>query len=335
MINREKLLTSEEFNEKLKCVKLDSRDAKNRPKMFKKRAENSKYEGNAGSLRVLSRIITTLLSGVLDDSAVERHLIKLHELSEIITAPVLTLDEIEYVMEDIITEYLDLRIEAVEMLNMPRCRPKHHFVGHYPRAYRNMGPLTAIWAMRMESKHTYFKGVIRTSKNFKNVSLTCANRHQRAQVSYSYFGLFPRSKYEVPDNAPTAEDVAKIAAQPFLKDYLHSLDPQALIPKHIKIYGTSYENGKVLVIKKVEHGKLKVGLIKAISFFKDKVHFVVKTYEANQSKFGSYVTTKFLAENEIVQYDLLSDYHPLEMIGPSDSFFFILHHYISNYSYSG
>ena len=38
------------------------------------------------------------------------------------------------------------------------------------------------------------------------------------------------------------------------------------------------------------------------------------------------VTMKFLAENEIVQYDLLSDYHPLEMIGPRDSFF-ILHHY--------
>ena len=66
--------------------------------------------------------------------------------------------------------------------------------------------------------------------------------------------------------------------------------------------------------------------MRPISFFKDKVQFVVKTFEANQSKFGSYVTTKFLAENEIVQYDLLSDYHPLEMIGPRDSFF-ILHHY--------
>ena len=325
-------MTTDEFNEKLKCVKLDSRDAKNRPKLFKKRAENSKYEGNAGSLRVLSRIITTLLSGVLDDSAVEKHLIKLHELSEIITAPVLMMEEIDYVMEDIIQEYLDLRMEAVEMLKMPRPRPKHHFLSHYPRAYRNIGPLTAIWAMRLESKHCYFKSVIRTSKNFKNVSLTCANRHQRAQVSYSYFGLFPRSKYEVPDNAPIAQDFVKIAAEPFLKAYLQALDPKTLIPKHIKIYGTNYENGKVLVIRKVEHGKLKVGLIKAISYFNNKVQFVVKTFEANQSKYGSYVTTKFLAENEIVEYDLLSDYHPLEMIGPCDSFFFILHHYISNSS---
>ena len=324
-------MTLEAFNDKLKCTKLDARDAKNRPKPFKKRAGNSKYEGNAGSLRVLSRILTTMLSGILDDSAVGVHLIKLHELSEIITAPVLTFEEINFVMEDIIVEYLDLRIEAVEVLVMPRARPKHHYLSHYSRAFRNIGPLISIWAMRMESKHTYFKSVIRTSKNFKNVSLTCSQRHQRAQVSYCYFGLFPRSKFEIPDSSPIAEDLLKVAVDPFMKAFVKDLDPKSLVPKYIKIYGTNYESGKVLVIKKEQHGRLKVGFIKAISYFNNIVQFVVKTFEASQSKYGSYVTTKFLSENEIVDYDLLADYHPLEMLGPSHSFSFILHHYISTY----
>ena len=329
IILKEKLLSIEEFNEKIRCVKLSSRDAKNRPKYFKKRALNSKYEGNAGSLRVLSRILTTVLSGILSDSATEKLLIKLHEVSEIITAPTLTVNEVDIEMDEIIMEYLDLRIEAVETMNMPNPRPKHHFLSHYPRAYRSNGPLIAIWAMRMESKHTYFKNTIRTAKNFINPALTCANRHQLAQVSYAFYGLFPKTKYEVPDNSPLSSDVSSITTDLAMQTFFKNLDSQAMIPKQIKIYGTTYESGKVLVIKKVEYGKLTVGLIKAISYFKHEVKFAVKTFEAHQSKYGQYVTTKFLKSHEIVDYRELADYYPLEMIGTCDSFSFVLHHFVS------
>ena len=130
IIFKEKLLSLDEFNEKIRCVKLSSRDAKNRPKFFKKRARNSKYEGNAGSLRVLSRILTTILSGILAESVTEKLVIKFHEVSEIITAPTLTVNEVDIEMDEIIMEYLDLRIEAVESMNMPNPRPKHHFSSH-------------------------------------------------------------------------------------------------------------------------------------------------------------------------------------------------------------
>ena len=56
LINKEKLITIEDFNNKIKNVKLSARDGKNRPKNLKKGAK--KYEGNAGSLRVLSRVLT-------------------------------------------------------------------------------------------------------------------------------------------------------------------------------------------------------------------------------------------------------------------------------------
>ena len=129
IINKEKLLSIDEFNEKIRYVKLSSRDAKNRPKLFKNRP--GKYEGNAGSLRILSRILTTILSGILELSATENYLIKLHELSEIITAPKLTVYEVDVVMEEIIVQYLDMRTEAMVTLEMPRARPKHHFLSHY------------------------------------------------------------------------------------------------------------------------------------------------------------------------------------------------------------
>merc|ERR1719357_196298 len=103
---------------------------------------------------------------------------------------------------------------------MPRPRPKHHILSHYPDLYLKHGPLKDVWAMRMESKHTFFKGVLRTSKNFKNVALTCARRHQMSQISYFYYGLFPRSKFDLPADAPNVEDVRHLTRDPsILKFY--------------------------------------------------------------------------------------------------------------------
>ena len=149
LLNKEKLMTTDEFNAKVLRFKLSSRDAKNRPKSFKVR---SKYEGNSGSLRILSRILTTILSEVLEKSATQMYFIKLHEVGEIISAPALTVYEIEYVMKNIIEEYLDLRIKGVHELQMPRPRPKHHILSHYPDLYLKNGPLKDVWAMRMERK---------------------------------------------------------------------------------------------------------------------------------------------------------------------------------------
>ena len=330
IINKEKLISIEDFNRKLRNVKLSTRDARNRPKNFKKGAK--KYEGNAGSLRVLSRILTLILSAILEDSVTEKFLIKLHEVGEIITAPALTVYDIETTMKQIISEYLDLRVEAVEKLGMSNPRPKHHFLSHYPRSFRNSGPLITVWGMRMESKHTYMKSVIRAAKNFKNVPLTCATRHQLAQISYGYFGLFSRNKIEIPDKAPEALDVAKVTVNPILKSYICSLDPKALIPKNVKVFGTHYEAGQVLILKKLCHGLLKIGLIQCISYNGIALNFCVTTFEASQSKFGFYVTTKFLSDFEATNLDDLADYYPLEMVGPSNSFSFILHHFVSSTS---
>ena len=124
IINKEKLLSVEDFNTNLSKCKLSERDARNRPNPFKNRAKNSKYEGSAGQLRVLSRILTVILSHIIDESEVAgKMLIKLQEVSEIVTAPKLTLSEIELDMTEIIETYLDMRISAISSLDMPNIRP--------------------------------------------------------------------------------------------------------------------------------------------------------------------------------------------------------------------
>ena len=184
----------------------------------------------------------------------------------------------------------------------------------------------------MESKHVYFKNVVRAAKNFKNVPLTCATRHQLAQISYCYFGLFSNINIEIPDTAPTVNEVQMISSDVTLREFFETLSPKALVPKFVKIFGTHYEAGKVVVLSKVGHGLLKVGLIKSISSNGKNVTFCVSTFEASQSKFGYYVTTKTLSQFEVVAHDALADYYPLEIMGTANSFSFILHHFVTDKS---
>ena len=143
------------------------------PCFFRVKKHNSKYEGSAGQLRVLSKIMTILLSEVLDKSKVGSMVVKLQEVAEFVVAPHLTLYEIDYHLTEVIQLYLDLRKRSIQDIGMPPARPKHHFLSHYPLLFKRYGPLINLWTMRMESKHSFFKNVVRSSKNFKNVSLGC------------------------------------------------------------------------------------------------------------------------------------------------------------------
>ena len=140
IIYKEKLLTVEKFNINLSNCKLSARDAGNKPCPFKKKT-NGKYEGSAGQLRVLSRLMILALDDCLDNSAVGEMLVALQELSEIVVAPRLTLYEIENTMKDVIESYLDHRIRAIYEFDMPRPRPKHHMLSHYPECFKTFGPL--------------------------------------------------------------------------------------------------------------------------------------------------------------------------------------------------
>jgi len=60
-------------------------------------------------------------------------------------------------------------------------RPKHHYISHYPYLINQFGPLIKVWTLRFESKHTYFKRVIRNIKNFINVTQSLSIKHERLQ----------------------------------------------------------------------------------------------------------------------------------------------------------
>ena len=120
-----------------------------------------RFEGNASSIRILSRILPMILADEIARSSVGEAILRLEELCQLITAPKMTLHEIQNILHYSIIEYLELRVQLIEAIDAPPVRPKHHFVSHYAQIYIDNGPLIHLWAMRMESKHCFFKCLIR------------------------------------------------------------------------------------------------------------------------------------------------------------------------------
>ena len=115
----------------------------------------------------------------------------------------------------------------------------------------------------------------------------------------------------------------------FISEFLLTLNQDSLVLKQIRIYGTLYIPGNVIVIKKVSPGTLKAGILKCIAFYEGIVSFGVSSFIIQQNRYNLYVTTKKVSDFETIQYQDLHDYYPMQRHGTLDSFSITLHHFIS------
>ena len=53
---------------------------------------------------------------------------------------------------------------------------------HVYSVYYRRGPLVCNWSMRFQAKHHYFKKIVGTVNNFKNIEYSLAKRHQALQA---------------------------------------------------------------------------------------------------------------------------------------------------------
>jgi len=60
--------------------------------------------------------------------------------------------------------------------------PKMHYMLHYPDLIRNFGPLIKFSTIKFERKHNYFKKLSQILRNFRNITLSLCNRHQKLQA---------------------------------------------------------------------------------------------------------------------------------------------------------
>ena len=185
---------------------------------------------------------------------------------EILCAPQITYVNISCLFE-YIDEYMGLRSTIFSHI---RLRPKHHYMMHFPWLLLQFGPLIHMWTLRFESKHSYFKDIIRSPGNFMNVSYTLAKTHQMLQ-SYSH-----KTELFQPHLAPVVDTAANYS-ETVMQTLLHHNIPinEYTFCKEAVYKGTLYKAKQFVVTNKMSFD-LKLGKIIAVFIFHGKLWFVVE-----------------------------------------------------------
>lgn len=163
-------------------------------------------------------------------------LLLLLQLVNIVFSPVLS-EGMTIYLKHLIADHHRLFKQLFPEINLI---PKHHFLLHYPRIIRNIGPVLHMWCMRYEAKHNFFK---KQCKNFKNITLCLARKHQNSlAMNFDVFInerliLGPGKMVEISDLIGGVEVAKKLKA----------VTP-VYSAKWIKYNGTEYRRNCVICI---------------------------------------------------------------------------------------
>lgn len=72
-----------------------------------------------------------------------------------------------------------IHLEKIQMCFETSLIRKHHFMTHYTRVIRAMGPIKSMAMVRFEGKHKVLKAYAEQSQNFINITKTLVQRHQQ------------------------------------------------------------------------------------------------------------------------------------------------------------
>ena len=101
-----------------------------------------------------------------------------------------------------VEQYIDCHLKSIQKNFGIDLSPKHHFLLHYPRVIRHMGPVLKMWTMKLEAKHKVFTDIARNTNNFININKTMATKHQQLLLTneFSYSDEIQEGKIRTPLN---------------------------------------------------------------------------------------------------------------------------------------
>ena len=170
------------------------------------------------------------------------------------------------------------------------------------------------------------KNTVESAKNFKNVSLTVAERQQMRMASVYYRGMFETYHYVILGEAIQSKNIVKKGD--FWDKIQEFLDDDDTVCDEIVVWGQNFKKGDVVVLEVINGGDaMKVGIVKMFLVKGGKVYFAVREYVARKTELGFFVTMHVSAETKFAAK--LADTKPLIMRGTPSKFQFVLHHHIS------
>lgn len=264
--------------------------------------KNNHYICSSSEMTILIKLLSLMIGHLISpESQAWQLFLKLRHITCILLTDSVD-SKLINTFENLISEHHQLYLK----LSGNNLKPKFHFLLHYPRIFRAIGPLTHLSCLRFEAKHSDFKRHAQVIKNRKNIcySLAIMNQLMLNERFISSRGFEPR----------LSAGPSSIVKLTDLKDYNmfcehipRSLDALILTnPVWIERNGIQYMNNMVL---KYEHPN-KFATIKYILLNGDKLMFLVilnvTTFDEHYHAFSILESNTW----KIVAYETLADVKP-------------------------
>ena len=244
-------------------------ERKNRPTRINMEQNGNSIGLNAIQTFCLIRNVPLIFGDVVSEGDDHwRLLLLLLQIINIIFSPVITYGMTIF-LKHLIIEHHNL---FKEVYPHRRLIPKHHFMIHYPRAIRKIGPIIHVWTMRFEAKHRFFKNTI---KNFKNLTKSLAKKHQMA-VAYHWESM-PFKRIETgPVKTISLDELChgEVIAEELQVDVDCDMD----VTSWLTCFGTEYRPG-LLVCSHMDDGLPVFSRIEHIVLFNGDYFFVMDDFQ--------------------------------------------------------
>lgn len=169
------IITLANLNKRIECFQYGYIERCNKPSPISLDKHGHLIGQRAAQTWCLIRFLPLILDDLLNSEIISKWnvLILLLEIMDIVFSDKITIG-MTLQLQNLIEEHHKLFLVEFDL----QLLPKHHFMVHYPRLIREMGPLIQLWTMRFESKHSFFTNMIKKIGNYKDLCQTLAQRHQ-------------------------------------------------------------------------------------------------------------------------------------------------------------
>lgn len=177
-------MTLDEFNQRVAEFDYGYSEKSSKPSPIKPEhlKGSKKIKQTMSQAWTLAVILPFIVHDRINDENVAylENFIQLLEIMAIVCSHFISLESLS-LLESLIPLYLETFAQLYKADGSPSGRkfiPKQHFLLHYPRLIAMFGPLIHFWTLRFEGKHQYFKKIVQAMRNWKNLPLTLARKHQ-------------------------------------------------------------------------------------------------------------------------------------------------------------
>lgn len=303
-----KYFTLHNLNEAIRTFPFKWSDKNNRPHPVPLAFSTKKrIGGNAHENWSLVRFLPLLIGDkVPADEPAWQVLTDLKDIVDLVVAPFHTKESVAY-LDSKISEH---RLRFQEVFPDQKILPKHHYLEHYSQLIEQYGPLVELWTMRFESKHSFFKRVVRHTNCFKNVLLSLSQRHQFHIAHHLHLSSLPTSTLKVGNVSSIPIDVLCEEISCAVKEKHPNLDVLCMA-ENVTYEAYNYRKGMI-----ISHGEL-AGLpefceIIQMIILQEKPLFVVRQLDAWYTEhYRAFILTTSARQILLLEHHSLNDPYPL------------------------